>query len=172
MESKLTGSTIGGVTRESLDWRTLHIKRVIVHQLFKHPPGGDPITPTLSTRLAALAPEAITELEDRITMALGENAASLPIGFEDKTNAAVYKEALAAHSAEHDPMFIKASHELGRLLAEAQEQRNPPGGILLVIQATIKQGIRQAGHVEPEDCAGLAGSFNTGCRAEVLRASG
>lgn len=128
------------MAREPLDLRTLKIVRMIAHQLYQKDEQGNPVEPLLSNNVSELPGDALTELEDRLTKALGENAASLPIEFVEPDKNTFYQNAITVLDPKTEAEFISASKEIAAALAEAQVPRNPPGGILLILQATLKRG--------------------------------
>jgi|SRR5690625_331364 len=126
--------------RTPLDLRALRIKRVIAHVIFQKDSKGQPVQPQLSTKVLDLPNDALLELEDRIAKALGENAASLPIEFFEQAAGSYYAHGNTVLSARTDDEFVEASQEIAQLLADAQLSRNPPGGVLLIVQASLKLG--------------------------------
>lgn len=114
----------------------LKIKRIIAHEIFKRKDDRSIDPPDYTNEVIELGVKGTITLRDRIIKALGNGSYSLELEIEKTDDQSTFFHASKALEQD-DTGFIDSSKKIAELLAEAQNSRRIPGGVILIIDGTI-----------------------------------
>jgi hypothetical protein len=115
-------------------FRNLRINRLIIHQIFKRNHDGQIQDPRYSNELTQLGTDGIRMLQERLSDALGDNSHSqeMDIKTEDNESFQLFTELIG----QSDEDFIETTKTLTYRLAQSQNTKNIPGGVIIFITGT------------------------------------
>lgn len=124
----------------ALDFQNFYIKRVITHQIFKRIYTTEMVTPIFNKECTNFFNEANDALQERITKSFGNNSHSIKMSIKEKGEGSVFAFIADYWSGEEkEEDFVELSKNLTIKLAQAQNTRQYPGGVIVVLEGTISE---------------------------------
>ncbi|EIL2908410.1 TPA: nucleoid-associated protein [Vibrio diabolicus] len=111
----------------------LQIKRIAIHQIYQRDENGDKVTPTKSSDLIKFAPAAMDTFKSRVIDALGASSQAVPMTILDQGDNALAPIVDKLNNS-NDSTFIDLSYKIADKLADAQQRKGLPGGIVVVFE--------------------------------------
>lgn len=117
----------------------MQIKKIIVHQIFQREEKTTMIQPFYSSSCCVLDGNYTNKIKDRIVKAMGNGSHSLRMEIVDSDDESVYK-IISEYwkNGNEEEQFITISQKLTLLLANAQNNRRYPGGIIIFVEGTVQ----------------------------------
>lgn len=114
------------------------VDRIIIHQVFRRDPEGNKIVPTQSLEFTNFEQSAMQAFKTRVKDAIGEGskAVQMEIVNQEANDLPVLVDQIIA---KEDDEFAASSYDIAKKLADAQQTKSIPGGIVVVFSGT--QGI-------------------------------
>ncbi|MFQ2193818.1 MULTISPECIES: nucleoid-associated protein [Aeromonas] len=113
----------------------LQVQRIIIHQIHQRDADGNKITPSRGTEFIKFDAEAMATFRSRFIDAIGADSKAVPMSIVNQEKTALPN--LVNHLSEcSDTDYIDLSYEVANKLADAQQRRNLPGGIVVVFSGT------------------------------------
>lgn len=109
----------------------LRIQKIIIHEIFKRNDDGTIPPPKYNSSLTQLDTIGIQTLQNRIVNALGDNSHSIEMDVANSSEGSTFQLGASLLKAGNDD-FVETSKRIAYKLAEAQNTRNIPGGIVLI----------------------------------------
>jgi hypothetical protein len=109
----------------------LRLQRIIIHELYKRNDDGTIPQPKYNNALTQLDSLGLQTLQNRIINALGDNSHSIEMDVIDSSVGSTFQLGASLLKAAADS-FVETSKRIAYKLAEAQNTRNIPGGIVLI----------------------------------------
>lgn len=115
-----------------MELQNLTIDRIVFHEVHRRLDDRRLIPPAYGAQTLNLAPDAMDALRDRILVATGSQSQSMDmtIAKHDSSSAVALASDLLA--AAGDGYFVNSSRSVADKLADAQQSRGIPGGVLAV----------------------------------------
>jgi len=124
----------------ALDFQNFVIDRVIIHQIFKRIQTTEMVYPIFNEECSNFLTEASDALQKRITKSFGNNSHSIRMSIREKGEGSVFSLISDYwNSSEEENDFINLSKKLTLKLAEAQNTRQYPGGVIVVLEGTLSE---------------------------------
>jgi hypothetical protein len=118
----------------------LSVDRIIIHQIYQRDHDGNKINPLQSHEYTIFGHDAMQTFETRIISALGHDSKAVPMEIVNQELG--YLPSLVDHLIDQErESFAVSSYDIANKLADAQQTRNIPGGIVVVFSG--KQGLPQ-----------------------------
>ncbi len=123
-------------------FENLTLDRVIIHEVFVRDDDRGKVPPRYGEQLIALDAEATDALRARVVEAMGRasHCMEMAIAASGKASFLALVEQLAAADESH---FVEISRSVADKLADAQQSRKIPGGVLVVISGRAGPQARQ-----------------------------
>lgn len=113
----------------------LRLKKIAIHEIFRRNDDGTIAPPKYNQSLTELDSLGLQTLQNRIVNALGDDSHSIEMDVIDSDGDSVFQ--LGAKLLEfNNDEFIEQSKTIAYKLAEAQNTRTIPGGIVLIFSCT------------------------------------
>src|ERR1700739_4196981 len=113
----------------------LRIQKIVIHEIFKRNDDGSLATPRYNEELTGLDQMGLQTLQNRIVNALGDNSHSIEMDVVDHSQDSAFQ--LGSMLLNSDGReFIDFSKRLSLKLAEKQNSRTIPGGVVLIFAGT------------------------------------
>lgn len=113
----------------------LRIQRIVIHEIFKRNLDGTMPHPRYNESLTILDQMGLQTLQNRIVNALGDNSHSIEMDVINSDSTSCFQLG-ASILTSTDPEFVDISKRMSYKLAETQDSRNIPGGIVLIFSGT------------------------------------
>ena len=116
-----------------MDFSNLIINRIVIHEIFKLGENKEVIPPRYAKKLSTLDTNGKNVLQERIVSAIGSDSRSIEmeiLEFHEESCANIVSKLINVG----DDEFIEVSKSLALKLANAQNNRKIPGGIVVVVQ--------------------------------------
>lgn len=113
----------------------LTIDRIIIHQIFRRDQDGNKVTPTQSHELVNFDPSAMEEFKTRVKDALGEGSKAVQMDIVNQEAKYLPKLIDQIIYQENDD-FMVSSFDIATKLADSQQRKSIPGGIVVVFSGT------------------------------------
>jgi hypothetical protein len=111
------------------------VDRIIIHQVFRRDPDGNKVVPTQSHEFTNFEQGAMQEFKSRVKDAIGEG--SRAVQMEIVSQEASDLPGLVDQLIEMDDKeFASSSYDIAKKLADVQQSKSIPGGIVLVFSGT------------------------------------
>jgi hypothetical protein len=138
-----------------MSFENLVVEKVVLHEVFKRRHDGALIAPRYAKQLVALPPDAMASFTERVIDAMGDASQSMELEIaEYGPDSAVGLAAILV--GKPDGAFITGSTTLADKLANAQQAKNLPGGIVVVFTGTVSASSRPfVGIVKAEKQSGF-----------------
>lgn len=122
----------------------LKINRIIVHQIYQREEKTVLIPPFYSSSCCEVDVNYNSKIKERIVKSMGSGSHSIRMDISDTSDDSAYK-AISNYWAngEGEAGFIELSKTLTLMLANAQNNRRYPGGILIFVDGTVQANNRQ-----------------------------
>ena len=120
----------------SIDLSNLKMKRICIHQIYEMNEEREIVTPKYNNELTKLNNEGIDTLQDRIINALGGESHSIQMDIDDNSENGTFQIMVNMLECE-DNEFIEKSKKIALKLAQSQNSRKIPGGIVVVFSGTV-----------------------------------
>lgn len=114
----------------------LNIGRIALHQIFERDENRSVVPPRFNSRLSVLNDAGILALKNRVTSALGSNAASIQMNIV-KADATSCFQNMAQMIFLDNAGFLEKSKWVAAKLADCQSTRKIPGGIVVTLDGTV-----------------------------------
>ncbi len=118
------------------EFSNMRLHRIIVHQIFKRDENGNVQEPHYSRELTELDQSGLNALQERIVDAIGDDSHSLEMHINDSETNSTFDICSSLIDMNTDD-FINSSVRIPQKLANAQNSRRIPGGIVLIITGLI-----------------------------------
>lgn len=109
----------------------LQIQRIMIHQVFQRDEDGNKIAPVRSSEFIRFDDSAMSTFKSRIYFALGSDSKAVPMSIVSQ-EATDLPQIIDELSKAGDERYIELSYDVAKKLADAQQKRNIPGGIVVV----------------------------------------
>lgn len=116
-----------------MDLQNLVIGRVMLHEVARRRDDRQRVTPTYGTALEQLDASATDGLRDRVVVAMAKSDRCVQMDIMDGSPMVAVVESLVGAD---DALFVTESRTIPDALADAQNTRNIPGGIVVVFSGT------------------------------------
>jgi nucleoid-associated protein YejK len=113
----------------------LRIQRIVIHEIFKRNDDGTIVPLKYNSDLTLLDSIGLQTLQNRIVNALGDNSHSIEMDVVDSSAESSFQLGASLLKAENVE-FVDISKRIAYKLAEAQNTRNIPGGVVLIFSGT------------------------------------
>lgn len=130
-------------------FENLSLKRVIIHEVFPVGNNGHKSPPNYGTKLITLPDDAREAFHERIVTALGSQSQCMEMKIDDSSNGSCFSLCINLITASDDEFIIKSKSIIDKL-SSAQTSRTIPGGIVLVFEGTICDGLSIVGIIKAE----------------------
>jgi len=117
-------------------FENLNIQSVILHEIFERDLDRKIVQPKLSESCTELEGDGKSNLESRIIKAIGSSSSGVQMNIAKTSPESCFQLSAQLMKSDQDG-FINDSKKLPQMLSEAQTSRKLPGGIVVVIKATI-----------------------------------
>lgn len=119
-----------------MDIINLQINRIIIHQVHQRDTDGNKIKPSKSNDFIRFDHDAMVTFKSRFLSAIGEDSKSVPMTIihQDSSDLAPLVNQI---SDADDPNYISLSYDIANKLADAQQKKSLPGGIVVVFSGTF-----------------------------------
>lgn len=117
-------------------FENLNINSVILHEIYERDLDRNLVNPKLSDVCTELDAAGKSNLEARIIKAIGSSSSGVQMEIAKTSVESCFQLAARAIKADKDA-FVAISKNVPQMLAEAQTSRRLPGGIVVVIKATV-----------------------------------
>lgn len=109
----------------------LQIQKIIIHQIHQRDSEGNKITPSRSTDFIRFDHDAMETFKSRFINAIGSDskAVAMSIVNQESTDLPTLVNQI---NTSNDEDYIALSYDVANKLADAQQRRNLPGGIIVV----------------------------------------
>lgn len=113
----------------------LKVERILIHQIHQRDSDGNKITPSRGTEFIKFDAEAMATFRSRFMDAIGADSKAVPMSIVNQEATAL--PCLVNQLGDcNDADYIDLSYEVANKLADAQQRRNLPGGIVVVFSGT------------------------------------
>ncbi len=119
------------------DFSNMQIDNIILHRVYDNNADGSITPPKISDNFTTLEPEGLATLQNRIVKAMGEDSHSIQMQVIDNTEGSTYQICKSIIYSGDNNEKIRLSSQLAHKLARAQNGRNTPGGVLIIISGII-----------------------------------
>lgn len=109
----------------------MSISRIIIHQIYRLEPDGVRIPPTQNHEFTNFAPEALETFKARVISALGYDSKAVEMEIVNQENDGLPSIINDMINQENDD-FAVSSYDIAKKLANAQQTKSIPGGIVVV----------------------------------------
>lgn len=117
----------------------MRITRIIVHQIFKREENGDLVSPLYSASCAAMNTGYASKIKERIIKSMGNESHSIRMEIVNDSNDSVYNLIQSYwNQNSNEKKFIGLSKKLTGLLANIQNNRRYPGGVVICVEGTVQ----------------------------------
>ncbi|MET4179480.1 hypothetical protein ABIB94_001572 [Bradyrhizobium sp. JR7.2] len=124
-----------------MSFENLVVEKVILHEVFKRRHDGALVTPRHALQLVVLPADAMGSFTERVVDAMGDASQSMELEIaESGPNSAVAQAGSLV--GKPDRAFIAGSAKFADKLANAQQAKNLPGGIVVVFTGTVSASPR------------------------------
>ncbi|WP_422491185.1 nucleoid-associated protein [Endozoicomonas sp. ALE010] len=113
----------------------LQIQRIIIHQIHQRDDDGNKVTPSRSTEFIRFDNEAMETFKLRFINAIGSDSKAVPMSIVNQESTDL-PPLINRISDSNDDDYIRLSYDVANKLADAQQRRNLPGGIVVVFSGT------------------------------------
>ncbi|HZR89954.1 MAG TPA: nucleoid-associated protein [Bradyrhizobium sp.] len=124
-----------------MSFENLVVEKVVLHEVFKRRLDGSLITPRYAGQLVALPADAMGSFTERVVDAMGDASQSMELEIAESGPDSAVGIAVSL-VREPDAAFIARSAKFADKLANAQQAKNLPGGILVVFTGTVEASSR------------------------------
>jgi len=113
----------------------LQINKIAIHQVFQRDENGDKVTPAKSSEFILFDKDAMITFKSRVINALGSEskAVSMNIVHQESTDLSSLVENISKVDGD---VYIQQSYDIANKLADAQQKKGIPGGIVVVFSGT------------------------------------
>jgi|GEM_PF-187002 len=122
----------------------LKVERIIIHQVFQRGPDGQIIAPIQGHDFMNFDYSAMDAFKKRVSDALGEGSRAVQMEIVNQ-DAHKLPRVIDEIIVQDDSTFSVSSYDVAKMLADAQQSKGIPGGIVVVFSGT--QGPNNAGFV-------------------------
>lgn len=114
----------------------LQIHKIMIHQVYQRDHEGNKITPNRSTEFIIFDNDAMETFKSRFMNAIGSDSKAVPMSIvnQESTDLAPLVNQI---SDADDDSFKTISYDIANKLADAQQRKNLPGGIVVVFRGTF-----------------------------------
>lgn len=117
----------------------MQIKKIIVHQVFKRDEAGVIIPPFFSLSCATMNTGYSAKIKERIVKSMGNESHSIRMEIANSDDNSTYKLVEQFWTGENsENEFIDLSKKLTKLLADVQNNRRYPGGVIICVEGTVQ----------------------------------
>ena len=111
------------------------VDRIIIHQVFRRDPDGNKVPPTQSHEFTNFEQSAMREFKSRVKDAIGEGsrAVQMEIVNQETNDLPTLVDQLIE---KEDIDFATSSYDIAKKLADAQQTKSIPGGIVVIFSGT------------------------------------
>lgn len=119
-----------------MDIINLQINKIMIHQVYQRDHEGNKITPNRSSEFIIFDSDAMDTFKSRFMNAIGSDSKAVPMSIvnQESTDLAPLVNQI---SDADDTTFKNISYDIANKLADAQQRRNLPGGIVVVFSGTF-----------------------------------
>ena len=119
-----------------MDIINLQIQKIMIHQVHQRDHEGNKIDPSKSTEFINFDSDAMDTFKSRFINAIGSDSKAVPMVIvnQESTDLAPLVNEI---SDTDDENYKKLSYDIANKLADAQQRRNVPGGIVVVFSGTF-----------------------------------
>lgn len=112
-----------------------NVDRIIIHQVYRRDPDGNKVVPTQSHEFTNFEQSAMQEFKSRVKDAIGEGskAVQMEIVNQETNDLPALVDQLIDKD---DEAFAISSYDMAKKLADAQQTKSIPGGIVVVFSGT------------------------------------
>lgn len=110
----------------------LRIERIIIHQIYQRDKDGNKVSPNNSAELINFDDNAMQTFKKRFISAVGENSKAVEMTIIEQDNDKLPAKLDSLKSKSSDDDFIRMSIDISNKLADAQNKKNIPGGIVAI----------------------------------------
>lgn len=114
----------------------LAVQRLVLHEVHQRRTDGNLVPPRYGGQLVQLPANAMDVFNERVVDALGTNSQSMEMEIE-KSDAGSAVEIASSLLGKTDPAYVTLSQKFADKLADAQQARNLPGGMVVVFSGTV-----------------------------------
>ena len=123
-----------------MEFRNFSIGNIAFHQIYRREIKDVIVEPYYSEKCTELSLEGKNTIKTRIIKSLGNNSHALKMEIDDVGEESVYCKIVNYWNGEKSQeKFLEMSKEITYLLAKAQDRRQYPGGIVIVIEGTVSR---------------------------------
>lgn len=109
----------------------LQIQKIVIHQIHQRDNDGNKVTPSRGTEFIRFDTEAMDTFKSRFINAIGSDSKAVPMSIVNQESTDLPK-LVDILSDSNDEDYISLSYDVANKLADAQQRRNLPGGIVVV----------------------------------------
>lgn len=133
----------------SFSFAHLTINRLIVHEVYKREDTREMIPPRFNNELTMLEAEGLNVLQSRIISALGSDSYGVQMEVSNIRENSTF-DLSSKMLYQDDENFIAMSQTIANKLAEAQDNRRIPGGVVVIFDGEIGGGYKYLGIIKAE----------------------
>jgi hypothetical protein len=113
----------------------LQIDKIVIHQIFQRDIDGNKIKPQKSSEFIKFDANAMQTFKSRFINAIGEDSKAVPMAIidQDPTDLPQLADKIDTLSGND---YISVSYDIANKLADAQQRKNIPGGIVVIFSGT------------------------------------
>lgn len=117
----------------------MQVKRIIVHQVFKRDEKECALPPFFSLSCATMNTGYAAKVKERIVKSMGNESHSIRMEISNSEEGSTYKLIEKFWTIENNENgFVELSKNLTRLLADVQNNRRYPGGVIICVEGTVQ----------------------------------
>ena len=113
----------------------LNVDKIIIHQVFRRDPDGNRVAPTQSHEFTNFDRSAMNEFKNRVIEALGDRSGAVQMEIVNQ-NTGDLPKLIDELVDQDDEVFAVSSYDVALKLADAQQTKSIPGGIVVVFSGT------------------------------------
>lgn len=119
-----------------LFFANLNIKKIIIHQIYEKMEDKTIKQPRYSSSFTILDAKGMEAFQDRVVNAIGGKSHSIEMDIENASEASTFQTCSKMIRSESG-IFVEKSKQIAYKLAESQNSRKIPGGIVVIFEGTI-----------------------------------
>lgn len=148
-------------------FENLNVQRLILHEVFRRRDDGQLVTPRYGDHLLRLPVAAMDAFRERVVDAMGNSSQSMEMDIAEIANESAV-EIASSLFGKTDAAFPAESRRFADKLANSQQARNLPGGMVVVFSGTV--GAAQhpfVGVIKAETQTGFRRELRQGGRLDI-----